>query len=82
LRAEETLKTMAEHPRLEIFQKRVKANYERLKKTLAEWELHALEYRDAVCESRQKKMFESRLRFKQSLRQWDVLITSLLRFAK
>lgn len=91
--AEDKLKLLPAHPRLIIIQKRMKTQYERLKHTLIEWEHHALDYRDAVCkriadssrqarEARLQKMMESRQRFQQSLKDWELLYRSILRFAK
>ncbi len=90
-RAVETLNRIDAHPRLEKFRKNFAARYEKLKHTLADWEHHALEYRDTVYqriadssrhlkEARQKKLAESRQRFKQNLRQWDSLYAKVLRF--
>jgi len=81
------------HPSLARIRENLKLHYEQLKKTLAIWEQNALEYRNSVRkkmadsslyshEFRLKKLNESQLRFKQTLREWEMLYSKVLIFAE
>lgn len=91
-RAEDTFRQITNpHPMLEGIRKKLELCYEQLRNTLAVWEQNAAEYRDLVTRRMAganlfrddclKKMSESRLRFKQNLRKWDLLYSRVLRFA-
>ena len=82
---EDVLKGIEEHPKLELLREKVKAHYEHLKNTLAEWEHHAVEYQSAIrgkMESSKEKVYETRRRFKQGLKEWQALSSQILQFAK
>lgn len=91
--AEDTCnKIFRSHPGLEKIQLNLQLRYQHLKTTLSAWEHNALEYRDLVrkkmadsslqsLNSRFKEMKESRLRFKQTLRRWEMYYSKVLRFA-
>jgi stearoyl-CoA desaturase (Delta-9 desaturase) len=93
LRAEDHYNQIPDpHPRLEKIRQSLISNYEHLKQTLTVWEHNAAEYRDSVrkqiSHSTQashdallKKMSESRLAFKRSLQEWDMLYAQILQFS-
>ena len=77
--AEDTFRKLKEmHPALEAIRQKLQMRYERLKDMLTAWEHHAADYRYSLCK---KKLNEAQFRFKQSLREWEILYAVGLRFA-